>query len=62
MPGNTNCDGIVENEDQQEDKEAVTVPDLELERGSRDDVELLPDLVIRYKEQMINKSCNVDTL
>ena len=47
MPGNTNCD--VESEENHEDKESVFVPDTEAEyeRDSRDDVELLPDPLIR---------------
>ena len=47
MPENTNCDE--ERMENQEDKETVTEPDndAEYERESRDDVELLPDLLIR---------------
>ena len=47
MPENTNCD--VESSENHEDKETETVPDhdAEYERENRDDVELLPDLLIR---------------
>ena len=60
MPGIANCDVAVENEEQQVDKERVTVPDLEYERENRDDVELLPDLLIRFRQQLIIKLCNVN--
>ena len=57
MTGIANCDVDVENEEQLVDKETVTVPDLEYERENRDDVELLPDLLIRFRQYMIIKLC-----
>ena len=47
MPRSANCD--VETEENHEDKDTETGPDTEAEyeRESRDDVELLPDPLIR---------------
>ena len=45
MPGNTNCD--VESEENHEDKETVSDTEAEYQRDNRDDVELLPEPLIR---------------